>query len=193
MCVHLHAVLGTPLVSFLADTVVDDDKTVKAQATDHGFGDAAARGHLRHAGLMAERVDDVGGGSRAQHVGVDEGYRRRGVLHQRLARQSCDDDLAEHGVLLLHDEVELCGFLQVDLSHLILMTQVAGLYADRTLWQCGEDIVAVCVGDGTLLDFWYGHDDADERFSVCGIGNMTLERRSDQRRVCSRCQAHDQA
>ena len=73
MRVDLHAVLGTPLVALLAYAVVDDHETVEAKTTDHGFGDAAARGHLRHAGLMAQRVDDVGGWSRAQHVGVDKG------------------------------------------------------------------------------------------------------------------------
>ena len=142
---------------------------------------------------MAQCVDDVGGGSSAQHVGADKRDRRWRVLHQRLARQSRDDDLAEHSVLLLHDEVELCGFLQVDLSHLRLMAQVAGLHADGTLWQCVEDIVAVSVGDGTLLEFWYGYDDAHERFTVGGVSDMTLERGGDQRRVSCCCQAQDQA
>ena len=95
--------------------------------------------------------------------------------------------------MLLHDEVELRGFLQVDLLHLILMPQVAGLHADRALRQRREDIVAISVGDSALLEFRYGHDDADERFSVCGVSDMTLERGCDQRGVCCCCQAHDQA
>ena len=142
---------------------------------------------------MAQRVDDISGGRSAQYVGVDKRDGRGRVLHQRLTCQSCDDNLAEHSVLLLHDEVELCGFLQFDLPYLCKMAQVAGLHADGTLWQCVEDIVAVSVGDGTLLEFWYGYDDAYERLSVCGISDMTLERGSDQRRVCCCCQAHDQA
>ena len=44
--IHFHAMLITPLLAFLTDTVVDDKHAVVAQTANNGFGNATARADL---------------------------------------------------------------------------------------------------------------------------------------------------
>ena len=52
--------VSAPLLSFLSDSIIHYDHTVKSQSMNHGFGDSASRGNLRNAWLMSDGVDDVG-------------------------------------------------------------------------------------------------------------------------------------
>ena len=57
--IHFHAMLITPLLAFLTDTVVDDKHTVVTQSTDDGFGNATARADLGNTGLFGNGINDV--------------------------------------------------------------------------------------------------------------------------------------
>ena len=59
--VNFHTVLVAPLLSLLAHAVGNNDYTVITQSTDNGLGNAAAGAHLRHAGQLGHRVNNVGG------------------------------------------------------------------------------------------------------------------------------------
>ena len=64
--VYLYAVLIAPLLSLLADAIVDDDDAVVAQSTYDRLGDAATRGNLADARLTGHSIDDVGRGDLQQ-------------------------------------------------------------------------------------------------------------------------------
>lgn len=114
--VCLHAVLVAPLLAFLPDAVVDHHHAVVAQSAYHRFGDAAAGGNLRHAGLAGYGVDDVGGGLHGQLAGRDEGYGSRRLAEPLAAGKPGHHHLAElHGGL--GQGQMACSVLRLVYSH----------------------------------------------------------------------------
>ena len=64
--VNLYAMLIAPLLSLLADAIVDNDDTVIAQSAYDRLGDTATRGNLADARLTGYSIDDVGRGDLQQ-------------------------------------------------------------------------------------------------------------------------------
>ena len=107
--VNLDAVLVAPLLSLLADAVVDGHDAVVAQSANHGFRDAAAGGNLRYARLPGDGVDNVGGRGDLQLALAQNAHRNGEVFLLGIARQTGYYHFVQHMVMLTGDDgVHLC-------------------------------------------------------------------------------------
>ena len=86
--VDFYSVFIAPLLSFLSDSIIHYDHTVKSQSTYHGFGDSASRGNLRNAWLVSDGVDDVGRRLHFELAGRNERDGCRRLLEFLAASQS---------------------------------------------------------------------------------------------------------
>ena len=190
--VNLYAVLVAPLLALLADAVVDHDDAVVAQASDDGLRDAAARGELAHAGLMGHGVDDVGRGRFLQLAGSDHAHGRGRTGNERAARQAAHHHLAQHGVVLVQLEVLLACGAQVNGFDNGLMAHVAHLNGGARGGNVGQQILALGVADGALLQLWQVDAGAHDGLAAGGVGHSPLQRgRIGQWGGCQ-CHAHAQ-
>ena len=87
--VDFYSVFIAPLLSFLSDSIIHYDHTVKSQSTYHRLGNSASRGNLRNAWLVGDGVDDVGRRLHFELAGRNEGDRCRRLLQFLAARQAC--------------------------------------------------------------------------------------------------------
>ena len=97
--VQLHSVLIAPLLTLLPYVVAHYDDAVVAQTADDGLGNTSAGGYLRHARLVAQRVDEVGGCGLPQCQAVHGGDCHRGVGGGGLAGRAADVHLVQGGTI----------------------------------------------------------------------------------------------
>ena len=187
--IHLYAVLVTPLVALLSDAVAHHRETVESQTAYHGLRYSAASGDLSQSRLLAQCVDDVGGGCGVEllrtHVG--HGYRR--VPQQAFAREAPHHNLIEQGGGLFHPEVGLLPGVQVYLIYNGLVTYVGHLHCHHLLWQVGETIISSSVRRGGCAQFGYHNAYADKRAAVDLIGYVAAKRGLGHDWFCAQAKA----
>ena len=115
----------TPLLTLLSDALVHHDDAVVAQSADDGFGDAAAGGNLRDAGLFGDGVDDICRGGLSQLL---SGYDRDGgcgVLQLCVTRNACHHQFVQFQMLIEH----ISGVVRMYMVMMMMLVLCCRCYA----------------------------------------------------------------